>query len=121
MTKKRAPDIAFAISGVSVAVSLLATSALPGPDIPGIVLVLTGGLACLLSLRQRREREFQILGTLVVLTAAIVGLHRLWHRLGVPHDWLGPLYLGAIVVYCAVAISVSRRLLRPRDGGLPPA
>ena len=62
MTKMRAPDIAFAISGVSVAVSLLATSALPGPDIPGIVLVLTGGLACLLSLRQRREREFQILG-----------------------------------------------------------
>ncbi len=113
-------EIAFVTSGVSVLGSFPASIALQVPDLPGIVLVVTGGLASLLSLRWWHKRQFQILATLVVLTTAMALLHRLWHRLGVSHDWLGPFYVGTIVVYCGVAISVSRRLLS-RDAGLPPA
>ncbi len=121
MKNLRVPEIAFVASGVSVLGSFPASIALQAPDdLPGIVLVVTGGVASLLSLRWWHKRQFQILATLVVLTTAIVVLHRLWHRLGVSHDWLGPFYVGTIVVYCGVAISVSRRLLL-RDAGLPPA
>ncbi len=120
MKNLRVPEIAFVASGVSVLGSFPASIAIKEPDLIGIVVVVTGGLASLLSLRWWHKRQFQILATLVVLTTAMVVLHRLWHRLGVSHDWLGPLYLAAVVIYCAVAISVSRRLLR-RDAGLPPA
>ena len=120
MKNLRVPEIAFVASGVSVLGSFPASIALQAPELPGIVLVVTGGVASLLSLRWWHKRQFQVLATLVVLTTAMVVLHWLWHRLGVSHDWLGPFYVGAIVVYCGVAISVTRRLL-PRDMGLPRA
>ena len=120
MKNLRVPEIAFVASGVSVLGSFPASIPLQYPDLPGIVLVVTGGLASFLSLRWWHKRQFQILATLVVLTAAMGVLHRLWHLLGVSHDWLGPFYVGTIVVYCGMAISVSRQLLR-RDAGLPAA
>ena len=120
MKNLRVAEIAFVTSGVSVLGSFPASIALQEPDLPGIVLVVTGGLASLLSLRWWHKRQFQILATLVVLTTAMVVLHRLWHRLGVSHDWLGSFYVSTIVVYCGIAISVSRRLFL-RDAGLPPA
>ncbi len=120
MKNLRVPEIAFVASGVSVLGSFPASIAIQEPDLIGIVVVVTGGLASLLSLRWWHKRQFQILATLVVLTTAMALLHRLWHRLGVSHDWLGPFYVGTIVVYCGMAISVSRRLLL-RDAGLPPA
>ncbi len=120
MKNSRIPEIAFVLSGVSVLGSFPASVAIQEPDVIGIVVVVTGGLASLLSLRWWHKRQFQILATLVVLTTAMAVLHRLWHRLGVSHDWLGPFYVGTIVVYCGMAISVSRRLLR-RDAGLPAA
>ncbi len=120
MKNLRVPEIAFVASGVSVLGSFPASVALQVPELPSIVLVVTGGLASLLSLRWWHKRQFQILATLVVLTTAMVLLHRLFHRLGVSHDWLGPFYAGTIVVYCGVAINVSRRLF-PRGAGLPPA
>ncbi len=106
----RVRDVAFAISGVSAVVSTLATGVLSEPDLPGIVLVITGGCAWLLSRGQRGVWEYRILRTLVVLTATIVGLHQLLHRLGTSHEWLEPLYGGAIIIYCVVAISTLRRL-----------
>ena len=120
MKKSRVPDIAFTTSSVSVVVSFAASNALPMPDLPGIVLVVTGGLAVVLSLRRRLEREFQILAALVVLAATLVVLHRVFRRLGVAHDWLGPPYAGVILVYCVMSISTSRRLFR-RNTDRPPA
>ncbi len=120
MTTVRVRDVAFAISGVSTAVSTLATGVLSEPDLPGFVLVITGGSAWLLSRGQRGMWEYRILKTLVVLTASIVGLHQLWHRLGASHDWLEPLYVGAIIIYAVVAISTLRRLFDAR-ANLPPA
>ena len=104
--------MAFAASGASVVASIPISSALLMPDLPGIVLILTGASAVLLSLRRRQEREFQILAALVVLGGTVVALHRVFHRLGVAHDWLEPLYAGVVVGYCAVAISTIRRLFR---------
>ncbi len=120
MTTVRTRDVAFAISGVSAIVSTLATGVLAVPDLPGIVLVITGGWAWLLSRGQRGVWEYRILRTLVVLTASIVGLHQLWHRLGASHEWLEPLYGGAIIIYFIVAFSTLRRLLQ-RGADLPPA
>ncbi len=120
MRNVRVPEIAWVASGIGVLGSFPASIPLSEPELPGFVLVVSGGLASLLSRRRWHTRQFQILATLVVLTTAMVVLHRLWHRLGVSHDWLGPFYVGAIVVYCGMAISVSRRLLL-RDAGLPPA
>lgn len=120
MTNLRVPEIAFVASGVSVLGSFPASIAIQEPALPAIVLVVTGGLASFLSLRWRHKRRFQILATLVVITTAMVILHWFFHRRGVSHDWMGPFYMGAIVVYCGVAISLSRRLLR-QDAGLPPA
>lgn len=112
--------MAFVASGVSVAVSVPASLALQEPNFTGLVLVLTGGLATLLSLQQRRGREVPILAALVLLTAALLVLHGLWHRLGVSHDWHDVLYLGTVVAYCVVAFNLSRRLLQ-REPGFPPA
>ncbi len=120
MRNVRVPEIAWVASGIGVLGSFPASIPLSEPELPGFVLVVSGGLASLLSRRRWHTRQFQILATLVVLTTVMVALHWIWHRLGVSHDWLGPLYLAAVVIYCAVAISVSRRLLR-RDAGLPPA
>jgi len=110
MTTVRARDVAFAISGVSVAASTLATGVLSEPDLPGIVLVITGGCAWLLSRGQRGVWEYRILKLLVIITASLVGLHQLWHRLGASHEWLEPLYVSAIILYGVVAISTLRRL-----------
>ena len=120
MKNLRVPEIAWVASGIGVLGSFPASIPLSEPELPGFVLVVSGGLASLLSRRRWHTRQFQILATLVVLTTVMVALHRLWHLLGVSHDWLGPFYVGTIVVYCGMAISVSRRLLR-RDAGLPPA
>ena len=120
MKNVRVPEIAFVASGVSVVGSFPVSITMQQPDLPGIVLVVTGGVASLLSYRWRHRRQFQLLATLVAVTAAMAVLHWFFHRQGVSHDWLGPLYVGAIVVYCGVVISVSRRLLS-RDAGLPPA
>ncbi len=120
MKTVRVPEIAFVVSGVSVLGSFPVSITLQQPELPAIVLVVTGGLASLLSVGWRHKRQFQILATLVVFTTAMVVLHWLWHRLGVAHDWMGPFYVGTIVAYCGVAISVSRRLLS-RGSGVPPA
>ncbi len=106
------PYIAFTVSGVSVVVAIPASAALQAPDLPGVVLVVTGTVAALLARRHSRERVFTILAALALLMAALVGLHVLWHRLGVSHDWLELPYLGAIVAYCALALSLGLRLLR---------
>ena len=116
----RVPEIAFVASGIGVVASFPASVGLQEPDLPGFVLIVTGGVASLLSLRRRSNRRFQVLAALVVLGAAVVALHRLWHRLGVSHDWLEPLYVGTVVGYCALAFSLIRGLLR-RNTDLPRA
>ena len=93
----RVAEAAFLVSGVSVLGSLPLSAALP--DLPGIALVATGGLAVLLSIGRRRERLFKILATLVGLMAILVVSHVLFHRRGMPHDWLEPFYVGAVLVY----------------------
>ena len=108
----RVAEAAFLVSGVSVLGSLPLSAALP--DLPGIALVATGGLAVLLSIGRRRERLFKILATLVGLMAILVVSHVLFHRRGMPHDWLEPFYVGAVLVYCGLAISAGWRLFPRR-------
>ena len=110
---------AFIASGVSVAVAIPASIALQTPDLPGLVLVATGTVATLLARRNLRERVFSIMAALVLLIAALLALHALWHRLGMSHEWLGLPYLGTVVAYCALALSLGLRLLR-RETRLPP-
>ena len=119
MRNVRVPEIAWVASGIAVLGSFPASIPLSEPELPGFVLVVSGGLASLLSRRRWHTRQFQILATLVVLTTVMVALHWIWHRLGASHDWLGPFYVGTIVAYCGVAISVGIRLLR-RNGNLSP-
>ena len=120
MNTSRAAHKAFIASGVSVAVAIPASIALQGPDIPGFVLVVTGTVATLLARRNLRERVFSIMAGLVLLIAALLALHALLHRLGMSHEWLGLPYLGTVVAYCALALSLGLRLLR-REARLPSA
>jgi hypothetical protein len=106
------PYIAFIASGMSVVVAIPVSTALQAPDLPGVVLVVTGSVATLLARPHSRERVFTILAALVLLMAALVAVHVLWHRLGEPHDWLELPYVGAVVAYCALALSLGLRLLR---------
>ena len=112
MLRSPTPLIAFTASGLSVVVAIPASSALQVPDLPGVVLVITGTVATLLTRPHSRERVFTVLSALVLLMAALTALHVLWHRLGASHDWLELPYLGAVVAYCALALSLGLRLLR---------
>ena len=112
MHRSPTPHIAFTVSGMSVVVAIPASAALQAPDLPGVVLVVTGTVATLLARPHSRERVFTVLAALVLLMAVLVALHVLWHRLGVSHDWLELPYVGAIVAYCALALSLGLRLLR---------
>ncbi len=110
----RIPEVAFGVSGLFVIGAVLLTSALRVPDLPGFVLVVTGLIASLLARHRRRELRFQVLGALVGLATAIVGLHWFLHRLNAAHDWLEPVYFGTVVVYVGTAIYVSHGLLGSR-------
>ena len=112
MHRSPTPHIAFTVSGMSVVVAIPASAALQAPDLPGVVLVVTGTVATLLARPHSRERVFTVLAALVLLMAVLVALHVLWHRLGVSHGWLELPYLGAVVAYCALALSLGLRLLR---------
>ena len=97
---------------MSVVIAIPASTTLQVPDLPGVVLVVTGTVATLLARPHSHERVFTVLAALVLLMAAFVALHVLGHRLGVSHDWLELPYVGAIVAYCALALSLGLRLLR---------
>lgn len=112
MQRSPTPAIAFTTSGLSVVVAIPASSALQIPDLPGVVLVMTGAVATLLARPHSRERVLTVLAALVLLEAVLVALHVVWHRLGASHDWLEPLYVGAVVGYCALALSMGLRLFR---------
>ncbi len=52
-----------------------------------------------------------MLVALTALMAINVAVHQLSHRFGVAHDWLEPLYVGVVGVYCLVALGVRLRVL----------
>ncbi len=60
MSRAQTVHLAFTTSGVSVAFSVPIAIGLQKPDFPGLVLVVTGGLATLISLRRIGRREFSI-------------------------------------------------------------
>ena len=113
----RIPELAFLGSGIVVLGSLAISATLQQPDLPGMVLVTTGWAASFLSVRLWHQRRFQILVALVVLNTAMGVLHPVFHRLGIPHDWLGPFYVVALLAYCGLAISLGHRLLPIRAVG----
>jgi hypothetical protein len=117
VTTARIPEYAFVASGASVVGSIPLTAILPLPDLPGLVVIVTGVLASVLSYRRRRLLEVRVLVCLVAAATAMVALHRFMHRQGVSHDWLEPRYIGAVIVYGGMAIAVGRRLLS-RDAGV---
>lgn len=75
------------------------------------MLVATGTVASLLALRRTPARTVQVLVALTALMAINVAVHQLSHRFGVAHDWLEPLYVGVVGVYCLVALGVRLRVL----------
>ena len=108
-------EAAFAISAAAVLASIPITAAVQQPDLPGFVLVATGTVASLLTLRRAPSRPVQLLIGLTVLMAILVVMHLILHQYGVAHDWLEPLYMGVVGVYCVVAFGLCvRSLVRNR-------
>ncbi len=116
MKSWRTSEIAFAASAAAVLASISISGASQQPDLPGFVLVATGTAASLLALRRTPSGLVQVLVGLTALMAINVAVHQFSHRFGVAHDWLEPLYVGTVGVYCLVAFGVGLRLL-VRDRG----
>ena len=108
---RRIFELAFVASAAGVLASIPISPAVQQPDLPGFVLVATGTVASLLALRRTPSRPVQLLVGLTALMAINVAVHQLSHRFGVAHDWLEPLYVGAVGVYCLVAFGVGLRVL----------
>ena len=108
---RRIIGIAFVASAVAVLAAIPISSAVHLPDLPGFVLVATGTMASLLALRGTPSRPVWVLVVLTVLMAMNVAVHLLLHRLSMAHDWLEPVYVGVVGVYCLVALGVGLRLL----------
>ncbi len=111
MKSWRTSEIAFVASAAAVLASISISGAAQQPDLPGFVLVATGTVASLLALRRTPSRLVQVLVGLTALMAINVAVHQLSHRFGVAHDWLEPLYVGTVGVYCLVAFGVGLRVL----------
>ena len=111
MKSRRTAEIAFVASAAGVLASIPISVAVQQSDLPGFVLVATGTVASLLALRRTPSRLVQVLVGLTALMAINVAVHQLSHRFGVAHDWLEPLYIGAVGVYCLVAFGVGLRVL----------
>ena len=111
MKSWRTFEVAFVASAASVLASIPISGAVQQPDLPGFVLVATGTVASPLALRRTPSRGVQVLVGLTGLMAINVAVHQFSHRFGVAHDWLEPLYVGVVGVYCLVAFGVGLRLL----------
>ncbi len=112
---RRISEVAFAASAAGVLASIPISPAVQQPDLPGFVLVATGTVASLLTLRRAPSRPVQLLIGLTVLMAVLVAMHLILHQYDVAHDWLEPLYVGMVGVYCVVALGVGlRSLMRDR-------
>ena len=111
LLSRRIFELAFVASAAGVLASIPISAAVQQPDLPGFVLVATGTVASLLALRRTPSRLVQVLVGLTALMAINVAVHQLSHRFGVAHDWLEPLYVGAVGVYCLVAFGVGLRVL----------
>ena len=105
--------MALIASGVSVAVAIALSPLMQAPDLPGYVVVATGIVATLLAYPHVRPYVVVILASLVSLMAALVALHLVFHRQGMPHDWLELLYVGTVVGYSLVALTLGLRTVRP--------
>ncbi len=111
LISRRIFELAFVASAAGVLASIPISAAVQQPDLPGFVLVATVTVASLLALRRTVSRPVQVLVGLTALMAMNVAVHQLSHRFSVAHDWLEPLYVGVVGVYCLVALGVGLRLL----------
>ena len=102
----RIAEIAFAASAVIVIASVPISAAVALPDLPGFVLVATGTVASFLALRQTTSLPVKLLVGLTILMVANVVLHQYFHGSGTDHNWLDPIYVGVVGLYCLVALGV---------------
>ena len=107
----RKVELAFAASAVMVIASVPISAAVELPDLPGFALVATGTVASLLALRRTTLLPVKVLVGLTIFMAINVVLHQYFHRSGTAHNWLDPIYVGVVGVYCLLALGVGLKSL----------
>ena len=109
LISRRIFEIAFVASAVGVIVSIPISAVIRQPELPGVILVVTGTAASLLAFRGTLSLPVKVLVGLTFLMAINVAVHQIFHRFSVAHDWLEPLYFGVVGAYCLVALGVGFR------------